>query len=68
MGSAFHQLCFRYSKPLTPIAPTPIMLRETFTFLLFFKFSRFYENDILAYFKFCGHDIPWFQIHVVTEI
>ena len=26
------------------------------------KFSRFNENDILVYFNFVGHDIPWFQI------
>ena len=25
-------------------------------------FSRFDENDILVYFNFVGHDIPWFQI------
>ena len=34
MGSAFHQLCPRYSGTLTPIAPTAIMLWETFTFYL----------------------------------
>ena len=32
MGSAFHQLCSRYSGTLTPTAPTAIMLWETFTF------------------------------------
>ena len=26
------------------------------------KFSRFNENDILAYFNFGGHDIPWLQM------
>ena len=26
------------------------------------KFSRFSENDILVYFNFGGHDIPWLQI------
>ena len=32
MGSAFHQLCPRYSGALTPTAPKAIRLRETFTF------------------------------------
>ena len=32
MGSASHQLCPRYSGPLTPTAPTAIRLRETFNF------------------------------------
>ena len=31
MGSAFHQLCPRYSGTLTPTAPTAIRLWETFT-------------------------------------
>ena len=34
MGSAFHQLCPRYSGTLTPIAPTAIRLWDTFTFTL----------------------------------
>ena len=32
MGSAFHQLCPRYSDTLTPNAPTAIRLCETITF------------------------------------
>ena len=32
MGSAFHQLCSRYSGTLTPTAPTAIWLWDTFTF------------------------------------
>ena len=32
MGSAFHQLCLRYSGTLTPTAPTANRLWETFTF------------------------------------
>ena len=32
MGSAFHQLCPRYSGTLTPTAPTVIRLWDTFTF------------------------------------
>ena len=35
MGSAFHQLCPRYSGILSPTAPT-IRLWETFTFFFFF--------------------------------
>ena len=34
MGSAFHQLCPRYSGTLTPTAPMAIRLWETFTFFL----------------------------------
>ena len=34
MGSAFHQLCPRYSGTLTPNAPTAIRLWDTFTFLV----------------------------------
>ena len=26
------------------------------------KFSRFNDNDVLAYFNFGGHDLPWLQI------
>ena len=35
MGSAFHQLCPRYSGTLTPTAPTAIKLWDTFTFFFF---------------------------------
>ena len=34
MGSAFHQLCPRYSGTLTPTAPMAIRLWDTFTFTL----------------------------------
>ena len=34
MGSAFHQLCPRYSGTLTSTAPTAIKLWDTFTFTL----------------------------------
>ena len=34
MGSAFHQLCPRYSGALTPTAPTAIRLWDTFTFYI----------------------------------
>ena len=33
MGSAFHQLCPRYSGTLTPTAPKGIRLCDTFTFI-----------------------------------
>ena len=36
MGSAFHQLCPRYSGTLTPTAPTAIRLWDTFTFTFTF--------------------------------
>ena len=36
MGSAFHQLCPRYSGTLTPTAPTAIRLWDTFTFFTFY--------------------------------
>ena len=34
MGSAFHQLCPRYSGTLIPTAPTAIRLWDTFTFTM----------------------------------
>ena len=36
MGSAFHQLCPRYSGTLTPTAPTAIRLWDTFTLPFYF--------------------------------
>ena len=38
MGSAFNQLCPRYSGTLTPSAPTAIRLWETFTFTFTFTY------------------------------
>ena len=35
MGSAFRQMCPRYSGTLTPTAPTAIKLWETFTFTFY---------------------------------
>ena len=43
MGSAFHQLCPRYSGTLTPTAPTAIKLWDTFTFT-FSLFLKFKDN------------------------
>ena len=44
MGSAFHQLCPRYSGTLTPTAPTAIKLWDTFTFTL--VYDEFPSSDI----------------------
>ena len=43
MGSAFHQLCPRYSGTLTPTAPTAVRLWNTFTF--------FYRADTISILK-----------------
>ena len=45
MGSAFHQLCLRYSGTLTPTAPTAIRLWETFTFLVIIETGK---NPLIA--------------------
>ena len=46
MGSAFHQLCPRYSGTLTPTAPTAIRLWDTFTFTsLSFSFVNLFEIE-----------------------
>ena len=44
MGSAFHQLCPRYSGTLTPTAPTAIRLWDTFTFYLIYKIIFGYKH------------------------
>ena len=43
MGSAFHQLCPRYSGTLTPTAPTAIRLWDTFTFTFLCKALHFWN-------------------------
>ena len=43
MGSAFHQLCPRYSGTLTPTAPTAIRLWDTFTFT--YSFPDFFSEQ-----------------------
>ena len=52
MGSAFHQLCPRYSGTLTPTTPTANRLEKTFTFTYTFLWTfgdkRFLENNILV--------------------
>ena len=47
MGSAFHQLCPRYSGTLTPTAPMANRLWETFTFFSPFSYSR--EGETTSY-------------------
>ena len=44
MGSAFHQLCPRYSGTLTPTAPTAIRLWDTFTFTFLGK--KNYQSSV----------------------
>ena len=52
MGSAFHQLCPRYSGTLTPIAPMALgygkPLPLPFTIKFRKKFSEVYDTDILV--------------------
>ena len=50
MGSAFHQLCPRYSGTLTPTAPTAIRLRDTFTFTFYLKsgIEEFHRKFVLV--------------------
>ena len=45
MGSAFHQLCPRYSGTLTPTAPTAIRLWDTFTLPIVFQSYRRLADD-----------------------
>ena len=45
MGSAFHQLCPRYSGTLTPTAPTAIRLWDTFTLFTFKTVLLFLKPD-----------------------
>ena len=50
MGSAFHQLCPRYSGTLTQTAPTAIRLWKTFTFyLLLNPFFELGARDIMPF-------------------
>ena len=51
MGSAFHQLCPRYSGTLTPTAPTAIRLWDTFTFYSFISMT--YMQGRIALPTFC---------------
>ena len=60
MGSAFHQLCPRYSGTLTPTAPTANRLWETFTFTLFHVLSMNAEvQPNLSYGVNQGKDRKW---------
>ena len=51
MGSAFHQLCPRYSGTLTPTAPTAIRLWDTFTFT-FIIYNKANSDDAHVLFPF----------------
>ena len=56
MGSAFHQLCPRYSGTLTPTAPTAIRLWETFTFTFFTTMREFFyqgSGELQHFKRFC---------------
>ena len=52
MGSAFHQLCPRYSGTLTPTAPTAIRLWDAFTFYLLKQLFSYCHLLCLKCFKF----------------
>ena len=58
MGSAFHQLCPRYSGTLTPTAPTAMRLWETFTFFLLVYFASLFSAGLAAEFSSCFHRFP----------
>ena len=60
MGSAFHQLCPRYSGTLTPTAPTAIRLWDTFTFTLPVISGRWEEDSI----KLCAMELVPRLVHV----
>ena len=57
MGSAFHQLCPRYSGTLTPTVPMAIRLWETFTFttrLVIHRVLKFYIRKGKTLIRLCG--------------
>ena len=60
MGSAFHQLCLRYSGTLTPTAPTAIRLWETFTYIVCSDENRL--NEYKQYTNFNEKKIPNLQL------
>ena len=54
MGSAFHQLCPRYSGTLTHTAPTAIRLWESFTFTFYIcRHIRITDNRLSAFISYC---------------
>ena len=62
MGSAFHQLCPRYSGTLTPTAPTAIRLWDTFTFTIdwphaFVSPSTFSRRAVVSYWRKYVHEV-----------
>ena len=60
MGSAFHQLCPRYSGTLTPTAPTATKLWDTFTFTFFFSHCKVEQKKTVAISQMFSH----VQLHV----
>ena len=48
MGSAFHMLCPRYSRPLSPTVPTASMLWETFQFMLYLFMNLLSNNTSMC--------------------
>ena len=80
MGSAFHQLCPRYSGTLTPTAPTAIRLWETFTFTFYSlrinlflarlfskKTSRYCHSPGVIVFRRRAKTLTFSNISVITE-
>ena len=57
MGSAFHQLCPRYSGTLTPTAPTAIRLCETFTFTFTTRGKHLSVRQIKMLFSMLEHHL-----------
>ena len=55
MGSAFHQLCPRYSGTLTPTAPTAIKLWDTFTFTFYVGYNFQCHRGVLLVWTIVGH-------------
>ena len=65
MGSAFHQLCPRYSGTLTPTAPTAIKLWDTFTFTFLPEISCVLYIGLLWDIIHSGLKICAYRIHIV---
>ena len=69
MGSAFHQLCPRYSGTQTPSAPMAVTLLETFTY---YKSESFFsvsgpvkvEHDYKIWFMFENFPRPLVSLYI----
>ena len=64
MGSAFHQLCPRYSGTLTPTAPTAIRLWDTFTFTFTCEWPNKKYVEI-TFGTFCANSVHKYALHTV---